>query len=210
MLPGLLVGGLIGSLFFRGGGGGLGMFDLLLLGVAVFLVVRWVRGPQPAFEEVGTAAAAPGLIGDAPVAAPFDEAAFVAAAKQLFSSLQTALALRDVSLLCDRLTPQMYEGLSARCAELKAARQHSRIERVEFQRVEVTGAWRDRDQEWTRVCLQGSMDESTVDDVTAKVVDSAPTAFEEYWTFQRLLGSARWKLCGIQAVETERLVVPVS
>jgi len=48
MLGGLLVGGLLGSLLFGGGGGGFGILEILLLGVAGFMLFRFIRSRRAA------------------------------------------------------------------------------------------------------------------------------------------------------------------
>jgi predicted lipid-binding transport protein (Tim44 family) len=47
MFGGLLAGTLLGSLLFGGGFGGFGMFDLLLVGLGIFLLMRFLRSRRP-------------------------------------------------------------------------------------------------------------------------------------------------------------------
>lgn len=55
MFGGLLAGTLLGSLLFGGGfGGGFGMFDLLLIGLGIFLLMRFLRNRRPRASMPGT------------------------------------------------------------------------------------------------------------------------------------------------------------
>lgn len=48
MLGGLLIGGMLGSLLFGGAGGGFGILEILLLGVAGFMLFRFIRSRRAA------------------------------------------------------------------------------------------------------------------------------------------------------------------
>ncbi|MFP5222522.1 MAG: Tim44 domain-containing protein [Acidobacteriota bacterium] len=48
MLGGLLIGGMLGSLLFGGMGGGFGILEILLLGVAGFMLIRFIRSRRTA------------------------------------------------------------------------------------------------------------------------------------------------------------------
>jgi predicted lipid-binding transport protein (Tim44 family) len=56
-LAGFALGGLLGSMLFGGGiGGGIGLLEILLVGVGLFLLFRFMsarRGPQPAYATGG-------------------------------------------------------------------------------------------------------------------------------------------------------------
>jgi len=54
MLGGLLVGGMLGSLLFGGVGGGFGIMEILLLGLAGFMIFRFIRSRRAA--QAGQAA----------------------------------------------------------------------------------------------------------------------------------------------------------
>ncbi|WP_243439787.1 Tim44 domain-containing protein [Fundidesulfovibrio soli] len=54
MLGGLLIGGMLGSLLFGGVGGGFGILEILLLGVAGFMLFRFIRSRRAA--QAGQAA----------------------------------------------------------------------------------------------------------------------------------------------------------
>lgn len=53
MFGGLLAGTLLGSMLFGGGFGGVGMFDLLLLGGGIWLLMRFLRARRPAAQHAG-------------------------------------------------------------------------------------------------------------------------------------------------------------
>ena len=57
---GLLAGTLLGSLLFGGGFGGFGMFDMLLLGLGIFFLMRFLRSRRPR-ESMSEAGAGPSI-----------------------------------------------------------------------------------------------------------------------------------------------------
>lgn len=61
MLGGLLIGGMLGSLFFGGAGGGLGILEILLIGIGVFFLFRFLRSRRRTQENQ-----APQTLSDAP------------------------------------------------------------------------------------------------------------------------------------------------
>ena len=146
MFGGLLVGGLLGSLFSGGGramgGGGPGLLDLLLIGGAIFLVVRFLRsrraatatGPamartyeteplRPAPEK-DMAAGGWTNLGATPAAATagpevpegFDVNDFLTGAKTLFTRLQRSWSARDLADISAFATPAFMEDVRKQAA----------------------------------------------------------------------------------------------
>ncbi len=78
MLGGLLVGGMLGSLLFGGAGGGFGMMEILLLGIAGFLLFRFIRSRRATqATQAGQATQAAQMAHAAPVGG--DRLAYAAA-----------------------------------------------------------------------------------------------------------------------------------
>jgi predicted lipid-binding transport protein (Tim44 family) len=224
-LGGFLVGGLLGGLLFGGlgrGFGGIGVLDLLLIGVAIFLLVRMLgrrrQVEEPAYATAygGTqaGAAAPEMetpaglseldrgIGHIRQMDPsFDPDLVATLAREGFARVQAALTARDLSPVADRLTARMFSDLKAQVDRLRDARQTDRMEQIEVKRAEVTEAWQEGGQDFATVYLEGSLVDYTVDDASGAVVEGSRTIaqqFEEFWTFTRAVGPNGWKLSAIQ------------
>ena len=130
----------------------------------------------------------------------FDRASLAAAARALFIGVQNGLALRDMGMLRNRVTPEMHAALQARCDQLRAAKQSNRIEKIDITNAAAEDAWEERDREFATVRLCGTLFDYTVDDATGTVLDGSKTAaqrFEERWTFVRAADARAWRLAGI-------------
>jgi len=205
-IAGFALGGLLGSLLFGGGfGGGIGLLEILLVVVGVFLLMRMIRGrqsaPEPAYAGAGGGASAygasdPGGSGGGAVAVAippeaadrdrgighiqqvdrgFEPDAFAGWARTAFTDVQAAISRRDMSAIADRLTPQEYARLQAQCDRLRGARQTNRVEQIRIDRAEVTEAWQESGQDWVTVYFTVSLVDYTVDDASGSVVDGSRT-----------------------------------
>jgi predicted lipid-binding transport protein (Tim44 family) len=230
-LAGFALGGLLGGLLFGGFGhgfGGIGLFDILLIGGGLVLLMSVLRRrrqetPTPAYAGLpggGSDYVADGAVPSTAVAvdpaaadldrglghiramdSSFDPAAFAAHAPAVFRAVQGGLAMRDLGSLREELTPEMYSELEAQADRLRSARRTNRVERIEIKRTEVTEAWQEGGRDYVTVYLSGSLLDWVVDDTTGAVVEGSPTTpseFEEYWTFARPVGRNRWMLSAIQ------------
>src|SRR2546422_5685678 len=182
-IAGFALGGLLGSMLFGGMGGGfgggIGLLELVLIGGAIFLVFRMLRGrgesrPEPAYAgassygsaDQGWSTGGGGAVMETPsgpseldrgighiraMDASFDPDAFTEWAKGTFIDVQAGIVKRDLSGVQDRLTPQEFGRLQAQCDQLRAARRTNRIERVQFGRAEVSEAWQESGQDWVTV-----------------------------------------------------------
>jgi predicted lipid-binding transport protein (Tim44 family) len=228
-LAGFALGGLIGSMLFggmgEGLGGGVGFLELLLIGGAVFVVFRMLRGRSQTPAYAGAGAYGSGSQGwptgggstvmEAPpgesdldrgighirsMDASFDPAAFAEWAKGTFVDVQAGIVKRDLSGVRDRLTPQEFARILSQCDELRAAGRTNRIERVQVGRAEVSEAWQESGQDWVTLYFTVSLVDYTVDDATGAIVEGAttPVDIQEYWTFARPVGPKPWRLSAIQ------------
>jgi predicted lipid-binding transport protein (Tim44 family) len=231
-LAGFALGGLLGSMLFGGMGGGfgggLGLLELVLIGGAIFVVFRMLRGrsesrPEPAYAGAssygsagqGWSTGGGGAVMETPAAVSdldrgiehirgmdtsFDPAGFSEWAKGTFIDVQAGIVGRDLGGVQDRLTPQEFARLQAQCDQLRGARRTNRIERVQFARAEVSEAWQESGQDWATVYFAVSLVDYTVDDATGAVVEGAtsPVDVQEYWTFTRPVGPKPWRLSAIQ------------
>jgi predicted lipid-binding transport protein (Tim44 family) len=224
-LAGFALGGLIGSMLFGGGfGGGIGLLELVVIGGAIFFIVRMLRGRSETPAYAGAGAYGSGSEGwssgggtmiERPVResdldrgiehirsmdASFDPAAFADWAKETFADVQTGIVKRDLTGVRDRLTPQEFARLLSQCDELRSAGRTNRIERVQIGRAEVSEAWQESGQDWVTVYFAVSLVDYTVDDKSGAVVEGAttPVDIQEYWTFTRPVGPKPWRLSAIQ------------
>jgi predicted lipid-binding transport protein (Tim44 family) len=228
-LGGLLGSMLFGGL---GRGFGIGLMDIVILGGLAFLAWRFLKrrreSEEPAHATAGasqygatatatgggtTAQFAPGThggeadlqkgIGHIRHMDPgFDPAALEEWARTFFANVQSAVAMRDVGIIRDRLTPEMYNVLQNQCQELKAARRTNYVEKVQLDRSEAGEAWQEGGHDFVTVLFSGTMLDYTVDDRTGEVVEGTktePQTVDEYWTFTRPVGPNKWKLCAIQS-----------
>ena len=202
-LAGFALGGLLGSMLFGGMGGGfgggIGLLELLLIGGAIFLVFRMLRGradarPEPAYAGASAYGSADSswstsggsAVMEAPpgqsdldrgighirgIDATFDPVGFTEWAKGTFADVQAGIVKRDLSTVQDRLTPQEFGRLQAQCDELRGARRTNRIERVQIGRAEVTEAWQESGQDYVTVHFLASLLDYTVDERSGQVVE---------------------------------------
>ena len=132
--------------------------------------------------------------------AAFDPARMGATASDIFFKVQGAWMAREMGSARDSLTPEMYDRMQARCAELRAQRRINRLENIAVRSTEVTEAWQEQGQDFVTVAFVASVLDYTTDEA-GTVIDGSrtePVRFEEYWTFARPVGPNAWRLSAIQ------------
>jgi len=133
----------------------------------------------------------------------FDPARLIEFARSAFHGVQAAVQSRDLSLVQQWLTPQMYSELRSQSDQLTAARRTNRVERIEMRDARLTEVWQESGRDFTTVLLSASLIDYVVDDATGNVVEGSkttPQSIEEFWTFTRPVGSNAWQLSAIQSV----------
>jgi predicted lipid-binding transport protein (Tim44 family) len=108
---------------------------------------------------------------------------------------------RNMALVRDLLTPEMYERMQKDTERLRIERRIDHMENIAVRAVDVTEAWQESGRDYITVRFLASMLDYTIDDRTNEVVDgsrSEPVRFEEYWTFVRPVGPNPWQLSAIQ------------
>jgi predicted lipid-binding transport protein (Tim44 family) len=231
-IAGFALGGLLGGLLFggHGFGGGIGMFDILLIVGGIALLMYFLRSrrqaEEPAYAPSGASSYGynTGAGGTAVMEMPsqsaeqrdlqdglahirqmdptFDPAALADWARAQFSSVQAAVAMRDIGMIRDRLAPEMYGVLLTQTEDLKAQKRRSYIEKIDLTRAEVTEAWQEKGQDYATVYMEGTMFDYVADEATGAVVQGSkttPSKIEEFWTFVRPVGPNKWKLTAIQS-----------
>lgn len=234
-LAGGIVGGLIGGMLFRslglagpGMGGGIGLFDILLIGGVLFLIYRFVASRRRAAEQTAgygvsqkqhqTEYVEPapqqygfdqparvdetsfGLAHVRQMDAAFSEERFREAAQDIFFRVQGAWTRRDLAPVVDFLTPEMQVIFRQDIDSQRQRGEINRLENIAVREVEIAEVWQEEGQDYLTVRFQASLLDYTTDE-TGKVIsgsDVEPVKFEEYWTFTRPVGPNRWKLSAIQ------------
>ena len=227
-LAGFLAGGLIAGSLFGGfaldRGISLGFLDLLLGGSIVLLLMLRRRfhatraqPPHPpssvsssldAPADRATTEEYPGDgssldhgIRDIRRTDPgFDPRRFAGYTGMVFRDAQAAWAVQDIGAVRDRVTPEMYVELQARCSRLRKIGQADRVERIEIT-AEITEAWQEHGRDYATAYIDGSIVDYTVDEVTHSLVHGSrtvPRDIEEFWTFTRPAGLNFWMLSAIQ------------
>lgn len=228
-----LLGGAIGSMLFGGmrggygGGGGIGLLEILLLAGLAFLVIRFLRSRQPASEGGPQYGQNPFSIPPSyPAAVPQQDTAanpvdvLVAADPQFdltqfnadrlddFFRLQAAWANRDLVPLQPKLTDEMFGILNGHLQELKQRGQSNKLDNIAVRNTEVVDAWQEPGRLFATVLLTANLVDYTVSDTTGEVVSGSktePVKFSEAWTFVRDTGftasNKGWRLSAIEQME---------
>lgn len=133
----------------------------------------------------------------------FDPVRFAGYTGMMFREAQTAWTVRDIGVLRDRVTPELYGELQTEHDRLRSARRSNHVERIDIQ-AEITEAWQEHGRDYATACIGGSIVDYTVDDVSDALVAGSRTisrAVEEFWTFTRPAGLNFWMLSAIQTSE---------
>ncbi len=224
LIGSLLFGGMGHGLF-----GGIGLVEILLVAGVLYVVFAYLRRRQQSSsygyapsQESGagywpsgstSASSATMDMSDATsdlerglgyirqMDGAFDPVRFADTASDIFFKIQGAWMARNMALVRDLLTPEMYERMQKDTERLRIERRIDHMENIAVRAVDVTEAWQESGRDYLTVRFLASMLDYTIDDRTNEVVDgsrSEPVRFEEYWTFVRPVGPNPWQLSAIQ------------
>ena len=228
-LAGGLMGGFLGGMLFRGmagaggwggAGGGIGLFEILLLAGIGYLVYRFVkgRGANNALEQSApweTSSNAAAGFGAAPADLAtglshirqmdhgFDENRFKDQAMDIFFNIQGAWMNRNLSTVAGQLSDEMRGILQGDLEQMLREKRTNRLENIAVRSVDIVEAWQENGQDFITAHMYANLLDYTVDDTTGAVISgskSEPVKFEEYWTFTRPVGSNPWRLSAIAQV----------
>ncbi|WP_353117448.1 TIM44-like domain-containing protein [Nitratidesulfovibrio sp.] len=217
ILGGMLAGSLIGSLLFGGGFGGVGMMDMLLVALVVFMGLKLFaarRGSTPApasasgqpggmrrAADYGAQSgagwdalrAAPATAADAQPASPgipegFDTEDFLRGAKLAYNRLQASWDRRDLDDIAQFTTPEILREITQQAQDDPSP---SRTE-VLYCNASVLSVTEEKGRSVATVFFDVLMREDAQAD--------APSQVREVWHFVRT-GNEMWRLDGIQQVE---------
>lgn len=132
----------------------------------------------------------------------FQEEQFLDGAKMAFQQIQGAWSDWSVDRLRSLMTDRMGAMAEAQAAERKAQGVRDIIEKINFNKVEVSEAWQESGENWITVRFMVSMIEYSTD-VGGKLLEGSqdtPVEVEEYWTFTRPVGAQdpNWFLASVQ------------
>jgi len=232
-----LVGGMIGNMLFGrsgyaggsgGMGGGIGFFELLILGgLGYFLYKKFIKpnmgsrnsttSPFNLFSSGDSQAA--GFQGQPSVPPPFPAPSgsgldlvrqsepdfnpekFKEIAQDVFFKVQAAWMRRDTSSVQGLIGQQLKTEYDAQFADLKEKGLINRLENIAVRSIEIVDAGMEGQEVFVKVLFTANLLDYTVEESSGKVVkgdSTEPVKFEEYWTFARPVDSTLWKLEGIQ------------
>ncbi len=240
-IAGGVMGGMIGGMLFRslgfgapgegGMGGGIGLFEIVLIGAILYFLYRFLKRRREAAtagatyqggQSAGTATppSLPAYIPSAGNAAVddvqqgishvrqmdagFDEKVFTDACMDVFFQIQGAWANRDMSTAKNVLTDEMYGILSEDARKLKAEKKINRLDNIAVRSVDINEVWQESGQDYITVRFLANLLDYTIDESTKQVLSGSrtePVKFEEYWTFTRPVGKNAWKLSAIQQAQ---------
>ena len=211
-----MLGGMAGGLLFHSlfggpsayggagsGGGGIGLFDILLLIGIGYLVYWYIKKkrleaaatqgyyqstsveptPQaqypPAYDQPPVSADARdmelGLANIRQFDHYFDPAAFQDMGMDVFFKIQGAWANRDMSSVKSLLTDEMYGILQGDADKLKAAKKINRLENIAVRSVDITEAWQEAGSDFITVRVYANLLDYNVDETTGQVVEGSKT-----------------------------------
>lgn len=228
MMGGLLGGMLFSSLGFAGaggmnGGGGIGLFEIILIGGLCYLIYRFIkkkreesapvtinsgyqRGtvtPIPTtFEQVAPAVneVATGIGHVRQMDSSFDEARFNDLVMDIFFKVQGAWMNRSLDPVAGLLTDDMRQVMQEDVSRLLRDNQVNRLENIAVRKVEIAEVWQESGQDFITALIYANLLDYTTDETSGAVVAGSktePVKFEEYWTFTRPVGNNQWRLSAI-------------
>ena len=239
-IAGGVMGGMIGGMLFRslgfgapgdGMGGGIGLFEIVLIGAILYFLYRFLKRrreeatagatyqvgqsagtatppSQPAYiPSAGNAAVddiQQGISHVRQMDAGFNEKVFTDACMDMFFQIQGAWANRDMSTAKNVLTDEMYGILSEDARKLKSEKKINRLDNIAVRSVDISEVWQESGQDYITVRFQANLLDYTIDESTKQVLSGSrtePVKFEEYWTLTRPVGKNAWKLSAIQQAQ---------
>lgn len=236
-IAGGMVGGLLGGMLFRSlgfagpggmaGGGGIGLFEIILIGGLCYLIYRFIkkkressvpatinsdsyqRGsvtPIPTtFERVAPAAPVAddvdtGLNHVRQMDSSFDETRFNDLVMDIFFKIQGGWMNRSLSPVTGLLTDEMQRTMQEDLDRLLRDKQINRLENIAVRKVEIAEVWQESGNDFITTLIYANLLDYTTDEATGAVVAGSktePVKFEEYWTFTRPVGNNQWRLSAI-------------
>lgn len=206
---GFLGAGLFGLLsghgFMGGMTGGTSFFGFLLqvliIGGLIAFVLRMFgnRGQRSPMGMPSPAGATPfgNAGGSAPVTLTNDD---YMSFQRLLLDIQAAWSAQNMRALASMATPEMTGYFNAQLSDLASRGARNIVSNVQFQRGDLSEAWREGNLTYATVAMRYSMTDVTTDSM-GNVIDGSstePVTVTELWTFVRADGRGNWILSAIQ------------
>ncbi|MFT8979317.1 Tim44 domain-containing protein [Gluconobacter oxydans] len=206
---GFLGAGLFGLLsghgFMGGMTGGTSFFGFLLqvliIGGLIAFVLRMFgnRGQRSPMGMPSSAGATPfgNAGGSTPVTLTNDD---YLSFQRLLLDIQAAWSAQNMRALASMATPEMTGYFNAQLSDLASRGARNIVSNVQFQRGDLSEAWREGNLTYATVAMRYSMTDVTTDSM-GNVIDGSstePVTVTELWTFVRADGRGNWILSAIQ------------
>ena len=212
-MAGGLVGGMLGGMLFRSmgfaggdgsGGGGIGLFEILLIGLLLYGIWWYIKKKR--VEAVATGSPSyyretslQQLSSSSPSYAPayeqppassdlntglgylrqmdpyFDEQRFKDQCLDNFFKVQGAFADRDMSAIRALFTDEMFGILQRDASDLKQQKRINRLENIAVRTVDITESWQETGKDYITVRLHANLLDYTVDENSGQVVSGSKT-----------------------------------
>ena len=235
-MAGGIAGGLLGGMLFMGlagaggpgyGGGGIGLFEIILLagiGYMIYRMVRRKRGNSP-LQSASTGYGSQGYDSYQQQSIPasyrveepaggdvhtglahlrqrdpaFDEGRFKDQVMDNFFRIQGGWMNRDLQALSPLLTPEMQGVFREDIERLMREGWVNRLENIAVRSVELAEVWQEAGQDYVTALIYANLLDYTTDERGTVLEGSKtePVKFEEYWTFTRPVGNNPWRLAAI-------------
>ncbi len=208
------------------GGSGFGLVEILLLGGLLYIIYIFIKKRKEAASTAGYSyqtGASPSTgqqtgFADSPrdqgnaegdaqtglrhirqMDPSFDEARFSDLCMDNFFKIQGAWINRDMTVVKNILTQEMFGILQRDADKLKAEKKINKLDNIAVRSVEITEAWQEGGMDFITVRFLASLLDYTVSESGDVLSGSKtePVKFEEYWTFTRPVGNNNWQLSAI-------------
>ena len=203
MLGGLVMGGLLGALLFGGAFNGINLFDILVIGGLIFLVIHFLRrsaAPREAMAWSGQAASGQSWESQQPtmraVRPAIDEQHFLAAARDIFVRMQKAWDARDVADIRRFCTPAVADKIEQDMQMMADMRTHNEVGMLN---AAIADSWVESDYEWAAVEFTAMLREQEIR-ADGSLAGEVAHEVNETWVFRHDPKSddPTWYLAGIQ------------
>jgi len=222
MLGGLALGGLLGSMFFGGAFEGINLFDILMIGGIIALVMMFLRkrasaqrpyyaasqpSSGPDYNQDFSSAdnsdhdasinAAPGEPVGSVLRPDINAKQFIPVAKEIYVRMQKAWDNNDIEDIRKFCSHEIAERIGR---DMKPG--ETNVTEVATLNAEIADSWIESDLEWVAVNYTAMLREQTLSDSGATINDQTAEV-NEVWIFQHAPKSddPTWYLAGIQQTD---------
>jgi len=204
-MAGGLLGGMLGGMLFRGvghgmgagmggaGGSGIGLFEILIIGVIIFFLVRWFRRKKknssyPGIQQFANSSPmtndvpspSEGVIAQNEAYPPdsitdgleliklsdpqFDEETFKEIAQNVFFKVQASWMRRDIEQIKPLLVPELITQWENDFAEMRKKGEINRLENIAVRKVNIVDAWVETGEEHITLQFTANLLDYTTDE----------------------------------------------